>query len=551
MHRLLTKTCGSALPHVIEMCYTTGMNTQPTPVRRALISVSDKRGIVDLAIILEKLGVEILSTGGTGKALADAGIRFIPVEQYTGVPEMMDGRVKTMHPLITGGILGLRDAHAADAHKHGIGWIDLVVCNLYPFARTISDPKVSRDEAVEQIDIGGPTMVRSAAKNYGWATILTSFEDYGQVASELQESKAVSFETRRHLAAKAFAHTAAYDALIMRYLNDEQFPAELSLGFSLHADTRVHAADEDRYLRYGENPHQKAAVYKALTVAGKSDPFSLLDCKVLQGKQLSFNNLGDTYGAIDTLREFAQPACVIVKHATPCGAAVAASVNEALRMAFEADSLSAFGGIVTMNRTCDEQAALFLSDKFIEVLAAVDYTPQARSMLAKKKNLRILETGTLAPPGNHMTGRFIGNDLLLQEKDNATVTREQLKVVTKRAPTDGEIEDLLFAWRVVKHVKSNAIVTAAEGTTRGIGGGQVSRVDATNIAIAKSGEGGPMVLASDAFFPFRDSIDSLGGSGVTAIIQPGGSIRDQEVIDACDEKGIAMVFTGLRSFLHG
>ena len=533
------------------MCYTTHMNTNPTPVRRALLSVSDKRGIVELANVLGSLEVQILSTGGTGATLERAGIRYTPVEQYTGFPEMMDGRVKTMHPMITGGILGLRDRHAEDAKNHGIGWIDLVVCNLYPFAHTISDPAVERDVAIEQIDIGGPTMVRSAAKNYGWTTIITSVEDYDQISAELLNSKAISFETRKRLAAKAFAHTAAYDALIMRYLNEERFPAELSLGFTLHADTRVKSADEDRYLRYGENPHQRAAVYKALTVAGKADPFSLLDCKVVQGKQLSFNNLGDTFGALDTLREFEQPACVIVKHATPCGVAVARTATEALVRAFEADSLSAFGGIVTLNRTCDEEAARFLSDKFIEVLCAVDFTSEARSILAKKKNLRILATDVLPPPTSHMVGRFIGNDLLLQEKDGATVERNHLKIVTKREPTEEEIEDLLFAWKVVKHVKSNAIVTAGDSVTRGIGGGQVSRIDATKIAIAKSGSEKAMVLASDAFFPFRDSIDSLQGSNVTAIIQPGGSIRDQEVIDACDEAGIAMVFTGMRSFLHG
>lgn len=533
------------------MCYTTDMNTQPTPVHRALLSVSDKRGIVELAHVLEKLGVEILSTGGTGKALSEAHIQFTAVETYTGVPEMMDGRVKTMHPKITGGILGLRDRHADDAKMHDIGWIDLVVCNLYPFAQTISNPQVNRDEAIEQIDIGGPTMVRSAAKNHGWATILTAIEDYDAVIEELWKHGAVSYETRKRLAAKAFAHTASYDALIMNYLNEEPFPTELSLGFSLYTDTRVQSETEDRYLRYGENPHQRAAVYRALSSPGKADPFSLLACPVLQGKQLSFNNLGDTYGAIDTLREFDQPACVVVKHASPCGVAVAPTAAEALRKAFEADNLSAFGGIVTLNRTFDATCAAYLSDKFIEVLAAISFTGEAMAILRKKKNLRIIETGPLPPLAKHLVGRFIGNDLLVQDKDTATITADQLTVVTKRAPSEKEVEDLLFAWKIVKHVKSNAIVTARQNVSRGIGGGQVSRVDATRIAIAKSGSDDPMVLASDAFFPFRDSIDSLRGSSVSAIIQPGGSIRDQEVIDACDEAGIAMVFTGTRCFLHG
>ncbi len=533
------------------MCYTTHMNTQCTPVSRALISVSDKSGIVALAKALEEMGIEIISTGGTGKVLGEAHIRYIPIEQYTHVPEMMDGRVKTMHPLITGGILGLRDRHEADAAKHGIKWIDLVVCNLYPFSRTVRQEGSTLDEAVEQIDIGGPTMVRSAAKNFGWTTIVTESGDYDAVITQLREHGTIPYQMRRSLAAKAFAHTATYDAMIGRYLDERQFPDELALGFTLHADTRVHGADEDRYLRYGENPHQKAAVYRGTTIPGKSDTFSLLDCKVLHGKQLSFNNLGDTYGAIDTLREFDGTACVVVKHASPCGVAVASSAQEALRKAFEADALSAFGGIVTLNRPCDASMATYLADKFIEVLAAVSFTEEALAILSKKKNLRILETGVLPPLTDSMVGRFIGNDLLLQQKDHAMPTRQTLRTVTKREPDPREIDDLLFAWKVAKHVKSNAIVTASDGASRGIGGGQVSRVDATRIAIAKSGTGSPIVLASDAFFPFRDSIDSLRDSGVRAIIQPGGSIRDQEVIDACDEQGIAMVFTGLRSFLHG
>ena len=527
------------------------MNTNPTPICRALLSVSDKNGIVALAKELVSLDIEILSTGGTAAVLRDAGIPVIPVEQYTQVPEMMDGRVKTMHPKITGGILGLRDRHAADAAKHAIPWIDLVVCNLYPFAKTIADPTVSREDAIEQIDIGGPTMVRSAAKNYGWITILTSAEDYPELVAALHENHAVPFEFRRKMAAKAFAHTATYDALIMNYLNEQTFPTELSLGFTLHTDTRQHTEAADRLLRYGENPHQKAAVYKALGAPGTQDPFSLLDCPVLQGKQLSFNNLGDTYGAIDTLREFDRTACVVVKHATPCGVAVADSPLDALVKAFEADKTSAFGGIITMNSVCDEQLAAYLSPIFFEVLAAPSYTPGALAILGKKKNLRVLQTGLLPPLSDRMTGRFIGNDLLLQNKDNRVVGKDDLKIVTERVPSDSEIEDLLFAWKVVKHVKSNAIVTAYGHTTYGIGGGQVSRVDATQIAISKSGGPRPMVLASDAFFPFRDSIDALRGSGVTAIIQPGGSIRDQEVIAACDEAGIAMVFTGVRSFLHG
>jgi phosphoribosylaminoimidazolecarboxamide formyltransferase/IMP cyclohydrolase len=530
------------------MWYTTGMNTQPAKVTRALLSVSDKTGIVEFASTLASLGIELLSTGGTAKLLASEGIAVVPVEEYTHVPEMMDGRVKSMHPTITGGILGLRDRHAQDAATHHIPWIDLVVCNLYPFGDTIAKQGISLDEAVEQIDIGGPTMIRSAAKNFGWVTVVVDIADYQEVAKQLTTGALIPFELRKRLATKAFAHTGSYDALIHSYLNEEPFPEELPLAFDLH---RPDTIGDELLLRYGENPHQKAAVYRGRTVEGRHDPFSLLDCRTLHGKRLSFNNLGDTYGAIDTLREFSEPACVVVKHASPCGVSVSDNPADALEKAFAADSLSAFGGIISLNRQCDETMATYLSSIFFEVLTAVSYTDKALEILRKKKNLRIIETGPLAPLSNHLVGRFIGNDLLLQEKDNVQVSKDDLKVVTKRTPTASEVEDMLFAWKVVKHVKSNAIVTAAAHTTCGIGGGQVSRVDATKIAIMKSGGPKPMVLASDAFFPFRDNIDALNGSGVTAIIQPGGSIRDKEVIDACDEAGIAMVFTGTRCFLHG
>lgn len=518
------------------------MNTQATNVERALISVSDKTGIVELAAILQSRGIEILSTGGTARLLKSNGIHVIPVEQYTHVPEMMDGRVKSMHPAITGGILGLRDRHASDAETHNIPWIDLVVCNLYPFGKTIADTRTTLDEAIEQVDIGGPTMIRSAAKNFGWVTVLVDKNDYAMLGKHLSQDGSIPYTFRKEMATKAFAHTGTYDALIHQYLLEEPFPSELPLAFDYVVDQQ---------LRYGENPHQKAAVYRRRTVVGKVDPFSLLDCEVLHGKQLSFNNLGDTYGAIDTLREFEESACVVVKHASPCGVSVNESPSLALKQAFNADSLSAFGGIIAMNRTCDETMATFLSSIFFEVLTAPAYTEEALAILKKKKNLRIIRTGELEAPTNHLVGRFIGNDLLLQQKDQVTIKADDLTVVTKRKPTEAEIADMLFAWKVVKHVKSNAIVTAYANTTCGIGGGQVSRVDATKIAIMKSNGPKPMVLASDAFFPFRDNIDALEGSGVTSIIQPGGSIRDQEVIDACDEMGLAMVFTGTRCFLHG
>lgn len=527
------------------------MNTESTTIKRALISVSDKTGIVDLARTLDSLGVQIISTGNTANLLQSEHIPVTSVESYTHAPEMMGGRVKTLHPMIAGGILGLRDLHKEEAAEHSIQWIDLVVCNLYPFEQTVKQNSADLDAAVENIDIGGPTMVRSAAKNFSWVTVLTETKDYETVLEQLRSTGAIPYSLRRKLAVKAFAHTAAYDALIHEYLNEELFPHRLTKSYTLHTDIRAAVGDEDRLLRYGENPHQKAAVYRATTLPEKADPFSLLDCSVLQGKQLSFNNLGDTYGAIDTLREFQQPACVVVKHATPCGVSVHEEAAVALEQALNADRMSAFGGIITLNRVCDKTIAELLRNHFFEVLAAPDYTEEALAILKKKKQLRVLATGELPPLTGHLVGRGLGNDLLVQQKDHAQVTAESLQVVTEQKPTESELSNLLFAWRVVKHVKSNAIVTAANLTTCGIGGGQVSRVDATRIALQKSSAERPMVLASDAFFPFRDSIDALAGSKVTAIIQPGGSVRDQEVIEACNEANIAMVFTGVRSFLHG
>jgi len=523
------------------------MNTKPIKIKRALISLSDKENLVKLAKTLIKHNVEILSTGGTGKALSDAGIKYTSVEQYTQAKEMMDGRVKTLHPKIAGAILGLRDKHAPDAQEHDIIWIDLVVCNLYPFKETIEKKGVTEEQIVEQIDIGGPTLIRSAAKNFGWTAVVTDKEDYDVVIEQLENSGSISFDLRKTLAIKAFEHTAAYDSLIARYFNESTFPKELSLSFNLFTDPLY----KSNTLRYGENPHQQGAVYKGFTYGGKTDPFSLLDAKLLQGKQLSFNNLGDTYGAIDTLREFETTACVIVKHATPCGVALANSSYEALIKAFEADSLSAFGGIIALNGELDEKCATYLSDKFIEVVTAASFSSEALKILAKKKNLRVLETGKLPQLTNHLVGRFIGNDLLIQNKDGHTLDKSKLECVTSRKPDESELEDLLFAWKVVKHVKSNAIVTAKDKVTLGIGGGQVSRVDATNIALQKSKKQSNIVLASDAFFPFADSIELAKKANVSAIIQPGGSIRDDEVIKACNEANIAMLFTSIRSFYHG
>ncbi|MFA5513319.1 MAG: bifunctional phosphoribosylaminoimidazolecarboxamide formyltransferase/IMP cyclohydrolase [Sphaerochaetaceae bacterium] len=512
------------------------MNTKPTPIKTALLSVSDKRDLIKLAKVLDLLSVKIISTGGTAKELEKASIKHTPISDYTNFPEIMEGRVKTLHPKVAASILGLRDRHQQEAQQHSLEWIDLIVCNLYPFEQTIAQKGVSADDAISQIDIGGPTMIRAGAKNYQWVSVVTSPDDYDLIINQLTENGSIDYKTRRFLATKAFSHTAYYDAIIANYFNTELFPNELSLTYSVF----------NKELRYGENPHQKGAVYRGI----KKDPFSLLDCKVLQGKELSFNNLGDAYGAINALREFSQYATVVVKHATICGIAEKDNIFSSLKEAFEADSLSAFGSIIALNAPCDRECAAYLSDKFIEILSAPSFTEEALQILAKKKNLRLIETGVLPKPFNTTVGKFIGDDLLLQEKDNSVIKASDLKVVTKRAPNEKELEDLLFAFKAAKFVKSNAIVTVYNKTTCGIGGGQVSRVDATKIALSKSSDHPYLVLASDAFFPFRDSIDGLKGSNVTAIIQPGGSIRDKEVIEACDEANIAMVFSSIRTFFH-
>jgi phosphoribosylaminoimidazolecarboxamide formyltransferase/IMP cyclohydrolase len=528
-----------------------GMNTSAITVKRALLSVSDKQGIVELAVSLHQMGIEIISTGNTARELARNGITTIPVDQFTGSPEMMGGRIKTMHPMIMGGILALRDRDAQEASQHNIHWIDLVVCNLYPFAQTIARQECSFDEALEQIDVGGPTMIRAAAKNVGWVCTVTDKKDYRTIIEQLNTNGTIDYHTRRQFAAKAFAHTASYDALIQDYLSEKlSFPEEISYTFTLHKDSRPGVSHTDALLRYGENPHQKAAVYQALRAPGTVDPFSLLDCRVLQGKRLSFNNLSDAQKTIDIVREFSNCACVVVKHAIPCGVATADTVEQAVMQAVEADKLSAFGGIAAMNRMCNAETARYLSSMFLEVVAAPAYEQAALDIFKTKKNLRIIETGTLPAPVKSIVGRFIGNDLLLQERDNAVVGPDQLQVVTQRSPTENEVAQLIFSWQVVRHVRSNAIVIANEQVTLGIGSGQVSRVDAVRLALSKAKDKGQCVLASDAFFPFRDSIDMLKDSQVTAVIQPGGSIRDEQVIEACNELNIAMVFTGIRCFSH-
>lgn len=511
------------------------MNTNPTTIRRALISLSDKTGLIEFAKELTAMGIEILSTGGTAKVLRDANIRVTDVSSYTGFPEIMDGRVKTLHPKIHGAILGLRDKHVEMAAAQGIQWIDLVVCNLYPFATTIAKPGVTEDEALENIDIGGPSMIRSAAKNVGWTTVVVDHADYSAILEELKQV-GISYETRKKLSAKAFGHTAAYDAMIHGYFNREKFPEDLVLSYKKHDA-----------LRYGENPHQDACVYRE----PGNTRCNILNAKVLQGKQLSYNNINDADGALSLLKEFTESSCVIVKHANPCGVAVGADLADAFRRAYEADSLSAFGGVIALNRPCTKEIAEAICAFFCEIVLAPSFDPEALALFSQKKNLRLLELGAIPSHVPGLEYRFVDGGLLVQHADTKTIETTDLKLVTQKQPSDAEIQDMLFAWKVVKHMKSNAILIAKDNTTVGIGVGQVSRVDAVDIAMKKARnikQG--TILASDAFFPFRDSIDKIANSGITAIIQPGGSIKDEEVIRACNEHGIAMMFTSVRAFRH-
>lgn len=516
-------------------------------VKRALISVSDKTGLMALARCLARYGCEILSTGGTAKALRDDGIAVTEVADFTGFPEMLDGRVKTLHPRIHGAILARRDipAHVQAMSQHDIPGIDLVVVNLYPFARTVAQG-ASLDDAIENIDIGGPAMVRSAAKNYKDVAVVTDPADYPAIIEELEASEgAIGAKLRFALAKKAFSHTAAYDSAIGNYLTalddkDEPglFPQRLNLNFE-----RVQT------LRYGENPHQNAAFYRDLHAL----PGGLASYRQVQGKELSYNNIADADAAWECVKGFDQPACVIVKHANPCGVAVAASVSEAYRCAFATDPTSAFGGIIAVNRELDAPTAEAVSAQFVEVLIAPKVTAEAITVLARKPNIRVLEI-PLAAGANAWDLRRVGGGLLLQSPDVAATGAGDLRCVTRRQPTPAELADLLFAWRVAKYVKSNAIVFCGEGRTLGVGAGQMSRVDSARIASIKANNAGlslvGSVVASDAFFPFRDGLDVLAQSGARAVVQPGGSMRDEEVIAAADEHGLAMVFTGIRHFRH-
>jgi phosphoribosylaminoimidazolecarboxamide formyltransferase/IMP cyclohydrolase len=512
--------------------------------RRALLSVSDKTGIVDLARELAGLGFSLVSTGGTARTIAAAGLPVTEVSSLTGFPEIMDGRVKTLHPKIHGALLGRAGTDDAVMREHGIEPIDVLVINLYPFADTIARPGCRYDDAIENIDVGGPAMLRAAAKNHARVTVLVDPADYAGALGELGAG-AVSDATRRRLAAKAFNHTAQYDALVSGWLRrqqrDEAFPDALALGFR-----------KRQSLRYGENPHQRAAFYADPLAAGAS----VATARQLQGKELSYNNIADADTAIECVRQFDDAACVIVKHANPCGVAVAGSPLDAYLRAWEPDTTSAFGGIIALNRPLDEAtAAAIVERQFVEVIAAPSCEPAARAAVANKPGVRLLETGPLSSAA---TGGFeirsVAGGLLAQSRDEGMVGPSELRTVTRRAPVAGELADLRFAWRVCKFVKSNAIVFAKDRRTIGIGAGQSSRVVSTRIAAMKAADAGlavaGSVMASDAFFPFRDGLDAAAELGIRAVIQPGGSMRDAEVIAAADERGIAMVFTGMRHFRH-
>lgn len=520
-------------------------------IKQALISVSDKTGIVDFAKSLAAQGVSILSTGGTAKLLADAGLKVTEVADYTGFPEMLDGRVKTLHPKVHGGILARRDLpeHMAALDTHGIPTIDLLVVNLYPFVQTVAKADCSLEDAIENIDIGGPTMLRSAAKNHRDVTVIVDPADYAVVLDEMKaNNNTVGYTTNFRLATKVFAHTAQYDGAITNYLtslgeslrHDERsaYPATLNLAYTKVQD-----------MRYGENPHQSAAFYRDIV----TPEGALANYRQLQGKELSYNNIADADAAWECVKTFEAPACVIIKHANPCGVAVAASPAEAYAKAFQTDPTSAFGGIIAFNREVDEAAAQAVAKQFVEVLLAPSFTDAAKQVFAAKQNVRLLEV-PMGDGVNQYDFKRVGGGLLVQSTDAKNVAPHELRVVTKRHPTPKEMEDLLFAWRVAKYVKSNAIVFCAGGMTLGVGAGQMSRVDSARIASIKAQNAGLSLngsaVASDAFFPFRDGLDVVVDAGATCVIHPGGSMRDDEVIAAADERNVAMLMTGTRHFRH-
>src|SRR6187399_3105265 len=509
-------------------------------IRRALLSVSDKTGLVDFARALAARKVELLSTGGTARTLRDAGLAVIDVSAYTGFPEIMDGRVKTLHPRVHGGLLGRRGVDDAVMAKHDIPPIDLAVVNLYPFAQTVAKPDCTYADAIENIDIGGPAMVRAASKNHDSVTVIVDPADYAQVLGELDANDgATSIDTRSSLAAKAFAHTAKYDTMVSNYLLRRESEDAASLPATLPL---VYEKIQD--LRYGENPHQKAAFYREPGVSGSC----VANATMLQGKELSFNNIADTDTAVECVRVFNEPACVIVKHANPCGVATATSLADAYERAYRTDPVSAFGGIIAFNRPLDAATARrILGQQFVEVLVVPALLPGCAEVLAEKPNVRVLLTGALQAARPERELRSVGGGALVQDRDVGRIEVENLPCVTARQPTAQERRDLAFAWSVARFVKSNAIVFARDEATVGVGAGQMSRVYSSRIGAIKAEDAGLSVrgaaMASDAFFPFRDGVDVAAGQGVTAVIQPGGSVRDAEIIAAANEHGLTMLFT--------
>ena len=523
------------------------MSNDLKSIKRALISVSDKTGILEFAQALQQQGVEILSTGGTYRLLKEGGLDVVEVSEYTNFPEMMDGRVKTLHPKVHGGILGRRGTDDQLMVDHGIKPIDIVVVNLYPFEKTVANPDCSLEDAVENIDIGGPTMVRAAAKNHRDVCIVVNADNYSQILAEMNENNGcLSMKTRFDLAIQAYEHTAAYDGAIANYFGrlvpggSDEFPRTYNSQFIKTSD-----------LRYGENAHQKSAFYREHTAPAGS----IATAKQLQGKALSYNNIADTDAALETVKQFTQPTCVIVKHANPCGVASASSLLDAYKLAFATDKESAFGGIIAFNDELDsETAEHIIANQFVEVIIAPSVSEAAQQALAEKKNVRVLASGQWSTLHTSTDLKRVTGGLLVQDRDVGMISAGDLKVVTQRAPSAEEIEDLLFAWKVAKMVKSNAIVYGKHQHTIGVGAGQMSRVNSARIAAIKAEHAGLEVkgacMASDAFFPFRDGIDNAGEIGIQCVIQPGGSIRDDEVIAAANEHNMAMVFTGMRHFRH-
>lgn len=521
--------------------------SEPVKVSRALLSVSDKSGIVEFASKLRGLNVELLSTGGTYRLLQESGLEVTEVSDYTGFPEMMDGRVKTLHPKVHGGILARRGQDDSVMAEHGIDAIDMVVVNLYPFEATVAKPDCTLEDAVENIDIGGPTMVRAAAKNHRYVNIVVNASDYDAIIEEMQaNSGATSLETRFNLAIKAYEHTAAYDGAIANHFG--RLVPGGSEDFARTFNAQFHKVQE---MRYGENPHQKAAFY----VESNPAEAGIATATQLQGKELSYNNVADTDAALECVKYFDEPACVIVKHANPCGVAVADDIGKAYDLAFATDTESAFGGIIAFNRELDGATAATICERqFVEVIIAPSVSDEAAAVVAAKKNVRLLQCGQWSAPAPAMDYKRVNGGLLVQDRDLGMISAADLEVVSKVQPSEQQLNDLMFAWKVAKFVKSNAIIYACNGQTVGVGAGQMSRINSARIAAIKAEHAGLQVkgsvMASDAFFPFRDGIDAAGERGIAAVIQPGGSIRDEEVIAAADEHGMAMVFTGMRHFRH-